>query len=405
MPARRARRPPIEPLTPTTVTVIVLDSVGVGALPDADDFGDADAHTLDHTLRAASVDLPNLAALGLGSVPGVREVATVLEPEGAFGRMRERSAGKDTTTGHWELMGLVLDEPFPTFTRFPDDLMRSFDAATGRPHLGNRPASGTAILDELGEEHVATGAPIVYTSADSVFQLAAHVDVVPLEALYAWCRAARELLTGPLGVARVIARPFAGGPGAWRRLGEHRKDLSLAPHAPTVLNALEEAGREVVGVGKIGDIFAGSGITRDVHVANDVEGVERTLEAMRERPHGLVFTNLVEFDALYGHRRDPIGYARALADFDARLPELRDAVGPEGVLMLASDHGNDPTHPGTDHTREHALLLVTGPGVVPRPIPTRDTFADVGATVAELLGVAWAGAGTSFALDLARVPR
>ena len=400
-----ARRPRTAPLTARTVTVIVLDSVGVGELPDAAAFGDAGAHTLDHTLRAAPTDLPHLAALGLGSVPSVTEVPTVSEPEAAYGRMRARSAGKDTTTGHWELMGLVLDAPFPTFTRFPDEVMRAFDAATGRAHLGNLPASGTAILDELGEEHLATGAPIVYTSADSVLQVAAHVDVVPLETLYAWCRAAREFLTGPHAVARVIARPFTGEPGAWRRLGEHRKDYSLAPHAPTVLDALASAGREVVGVGKIGDIFAGSGLTRDVHVANDVEGVDRTLDAMREAPHGLIFTNLVEFDALYGHRRDPAGYARALAAFDARLPELREALGPEGVLMLVSDHGNDPTHPGTDHTREHALLLVTGAGVVPRPLPTRDTFADVGATVAELLGVAWSGSGTSFALALAQEPR
>jgi phosphopentomutase len=402
---RRARRPPAAPLTARTVVVIVLDSVGVGALPDAAAFGDAGAHTLDHTLRAASVDLPNLAALGLGSVPGVTEVPTVLEPEGAFGRMRARSPGKDTTTGHWELMGLVLHEPFPTFTRFPDELMAAFDAATGRPHLGNRAASGTTVLEELGEEHLATGAPIVYTSADSVFQVAAHVDVVPLETLYAWCRAARALLTGPLGVARVIARPFAGSPGSWQRLGAARQDLSLAPHAPTVLDAVRAAGLEVVGIGKIGDIFAGAGLTRDLHVANDAEGVERTMAAMRDRTRGLVFTNLVEFDALYGHRRDPAGYSAALAAFDARLGELRSALAGDAVLMLVSDHGNDPTHPGTDHTREHALLLVTGAGVVPRPLPTRESFADVGATVAELLGVPWSGSGTPFTRELAQVPR
>ncbi|CAN5822152.1 phosphopentomutase [soil metagenome] len=400
-----ARHPRATPLAPRTVVVVVLDSVGVGALPDAEAFGDAGAHTLDHTLRAAPVDLPHLGLLGLGSIAGVNELPTVAEPEGAYGRMRERSAGKDTTTGHWELMGLPVDTPFPTFTRFPDDLMAAFDAATGRGHLGNVAASGTTILDELGDEHVASGAPIVYTSADSVFQVAAHVDVVPLETLYAWCRAARDLLVGDLGVARVIARPFAGERGAWRRLGEARKDLSLLPHGPTVLDALQGAGRETIGVGKISDIFAGRGLTRDVHVSHDDEAIDRTIEATRARPHGLVFTNLVEFDALYGHRRDPAGYARALAAFDARLPELRAALTGDAVLMLVSDHGNDPTHHGTDHTREHALLLVTGAGVVPRPISTRESFADVGATVAELLGVPWTGAGTSFAAELARVPR
>jgi phosphopentomutase len=393
------------PLTPRTVAVVVLDSVGVGALPDAADFGDAGAHTLDHTLRAAAVDLPHLASLGLGSITGVTEVPTAAEPEGAYGRMRERSAAKDTTTGHWELMGLVSSTPFPTFERFPDEVMARFDAATGRHHLGNRAASGTDILDELGEEHCATGAPIVYTSADSVFQVAAHVDVVPLERLYAWCEAARSILQGPFGVARVIARPFTGSAGGWRRLGERRRDFSLEPTGRTVLDALVEAGREVVAVGKIADIFARRGVTREVHVDSDDEGVTATVHALRERPHGLVFTNLVEFDALYGHRRDPIGYARALAAFDARLPELRAALPPDALLLLVSDHGNDPTHAGTDHTREHALLLVTGPGVVPRPLPTRESFADVGATVAELLGVHWDGAGTSFARALAHVPR
>jgi phosphopentomutase len=404
MAPRRARRSPLPTLTPRSVAVVVLDSVGVGGLPDAEAYGDAGAHTLDHTLRAAPVDLPHLVALGLGSVPGVHEVPTVLDPEAAFGRMRQRSAAKDTTSGHWELMGLVSEHPFPTFTRFPDELMAAFDAGTGRGHLGNRPASGTTVLDELGEEHLRTGAPIVYTSADSVFQIASHIDVVPVETLYGWCEAARELLQGPLGVGRVIARPFEGAPGAFRRRSDLRRDYALPPHGPTVLDALAQAGHEVVGVGKIGDIFAGRGLTRSLHVDDDAEGVDRTIEVLRERPHGLVFTNLVEFDALYGHRRDPAGYAAALAAFDARLPELRAALAPDAVLMLVSDHGNDPTHPGTDHTREHALLLVTGRGVVPRALPTRESFADVGATVAELLGVAWTGSGASFARRLVEPP-
>jgi phosphopentomutase len=383
-----------------TVALLVLDSVGVGALPDAEAFGDAGAHTLDHTLEAAPVDLPNLTALGLGMVPGVTALPTHDAPQGAFGRMRERSPGKDTTTGHWEFMGIELARPFRTFERFPDAVMAAFDAATGRPHLGNRPASGTTILDELGAEHLATGAPIVYTSADSVFQVATHVDVVPLETLYAWCLEARGILVGEHAVARVIARPFEGAPGAWRRRNADRKDYAEAPPEPTVLDALVAAGREVVGIGKIPDIYAHRGITRGVHTNDDDDGVTQTIAALRSGVDGLVFTNLVGFDALYGHRRDPRGYAAALAAFDARLPELRAALGPEDVLILVSDHGNDPTWPGTDHTREHGLLLATGPGVVPRPIPTRDGFADVGATVAELLHVPWTGAGTSFAKAL-----
>jgi phosphopentomutase len=387
-----------------TVALVVLDSVGVGALPDAADFGDAGAHTLDHVLDAAPVDLPHLVALGLGMVPGVSALPTHDAPRGAYGRMRERARAKDTTTGHWEFMGVVLEPPFRTYERFPDEVMAAFDAATGRPHLGNRAASGTVVLDELGEAHVASGAPIVYTSADSVFQVAAHVDVVPLATLYAWCEAARAILQGAHLVARVIARPFAGGPGAWRRLHEHRHDYAVTPPHPTVLDALVAAGREVVGIGKIPDIFAHRGITRAIPTRDDDDGVARTVEALRAGSGGLVFTNLVGFDALYGHRRDPRGYAAALAAFDARLPELLAALGPDDLLMLISDHGNDPTWHGTDHTREHGLLLVAGPSVVPRPIPTRDSFADVGATVAELLGVPWSGAGTSFARLLFQRP-
>lgn len=388
-----------------TVAVVVLDSLGMGALPDAADFGDAGAHTLNHLLEASPVDLPQLTALGLGLVQGVTSLPTVDQPQAAYGRMRERSPGKDTTTGHWEFMGVELSEPFRTFERFPDELMAAFDAATGRPHLGNRPASGTVILDELGEEHLRTGAPIVYTSADSVFQVAAHVDRVPLQTLYAWCEAARALCVGEYAVARIIARPFNGVPGAWRRLGEHRKDYAEPPPEPTVLDALLAADREVVGIGKIGDIFAQRGLSRSVHTRDDMHGVDETIAALSGGVDGLVFTNLVEFDALYGHRRDPVGYARALAAFDARLPELRAALGERDLLFLVSDHGNDPTWHGTDHTREHGLLLVTGAEVVPRPIPTRESFADLGATVAELLGVGWAGKGQSFARSLFSEPR
>jgi phosphopentomutase len=395
-----------------TLSIIVLDSVGVGALSDAHGYsvgpatpqGDAGAHTLNHTLEACPVDLPNLSALGLGLVPSVTELATVEAPLGAYGRMRERSPGKDTTTGHWELMGVVLEHPFQTFERFPAEVMRRFDAATGHGHLGNVAASGTDILDHLGEAHLSSAAPIVYTSADSVFQIAAHTDVVPLETLYAWCQAARDILQGEHLVARVIARPFDGAPGAWRRLHQHRHDYATLPLVPTVLDALLAAGREVVGVGKIPDIFAHRGFSEQVASGSDMQGVDATLQLMRRGIDGLIFTNLVSFDAIFGHRRDPVGYARALVEFDRRLPELRAALGPEDALMLISDHGNDPTWPGTDHTREHGLLLVTGPHVVPRPIPTRESFADVGATAADLLGVPWAGEGVSFAKELFRTP-
>ncbi len=383
-----------------TVTLVVLDSVGVGALPDAARFGDDGAHTLDHTLQVVPTELPHLTALGLGAIEGVDALPAAAPAQASFGRLAERSLGKDTTTGHWEFMGVVLDHPFRTFERFPDSVMAAFDAATGRGHLGNRAASGTVILEELGAEHLATGAPIVYTSADSVFQVAAHVDVVPLEQLYAWCEAARALLTGEHAVARVIARPFRGAPGAFERLGGARHDYSLEPAVPTVLDALVEAGREVVGIGKIPDIYAHRGFTAEVASGSNLEGIERTLEAMRRRPQGLVFTNLVEFDSLYGHRRDPAGYARALAEVDARVPELLAAVGDDDVLVFVSDHGNDPTWPGTDHTREHGLLLAYAPGRAGRDLGTRSSFTDVGATVAELLGVAWSGAGTSFAAAL-----
>ncbi len=379
-----------------TVTVIVLDSVGLGALPDADAFGDAGAHTLDHVVEASGVTLPHLAGLGLGNVPGVTALPPAAAPAGAFGRMAERSPGKDTTTGHWEFMGVIRERPFRTFERFPPAVMDAFDAVTGRGHLGNRPASGTTILEELGEEHLRGGAPIVYTSADSVFQVAAHVDVVPLETLYAWCEAARDILTGEHAVARVIARPFGGEPGAFERLHGARHDYSLTPPR-TVLNALQEAGLRVLAVGKIGDIYDRSGIDEVRPTGSNAEGIEATLAAMAERPDGLVFANLVEFDAVYGHRRNPQGYGEALAAFDARLPELIAATGPEDVLLLVSDHGNDPTWRGTDHTREYGMLLAHGPSAAGRELGTRAGFSDLGATVAELLGVGWDGPGVSFA--------
>nr|MDQ3398321.1 phosphopentomutase [Deinococcota bacterium] len=292
-----------------TITIIVLDSLGVGALPDAKRFGDEGAHTLDHTLQATGVSLAHLQALGLGSIAGVTSLAPVASPLASYGRMAEVSPGKDTTTGHWEFMGVVLEQGFKTYERFPDEVMQAFSRATGRGYLGNYPASGTEIIEALGEEQLRTGKPIVYTSADSVFQIAAHVRALPLDALYRYCREARAILTGEHAVARVIARPFHGEPGNFYRLGEARKDYSLATPHPTVLDRLKEAGREVIGVGKIPDIYNHLGFTREVPTDSNLDGVAKTVAWMKARPQGLIFTNLVEFDSLYGHRRDPAGYA------------------------------------------------------------------------------------------------
>lgn len=385
-----------------TVTVIVLDSVGVGSLPDADAFGDEGSHTLDHTVAASGVSLDNLARLGLGNVTGVSSLPTEPRPLASYGRMLERSPGKDTTTGHWEFMGIILEHPFRTFTEFPPEVMEKFDAATGRGHLGNRPASGTEIIRELGEEHLRSGFPIVYTSADSVFQVAAHTDVVPLEQLYRWCEAARGILRGEHSVARVIARPFSGTAPDFERLGAARRDYSVKPPDTTVLDVLKEAGREVIGIGKIPDIYGHRGFTREVPSGSNDEGVEQLLATLRDRPDGLVFLNLVEFDSLYGHRRDPTGYGRALKAFDDRLKDILAALRPADSLLIVSDHGNDPTWPGTDHTREYGLLLAHSPGVPGTDLGTRSSFADVGATVSELLETPWNGPGESFAAALRR---
>jgi len=383
------------------VTIIVLDSVGVGALPDAEEFGDAGAHTLNHALEAAPVALPNLARLGLGRVPTVR-LPESGEVRGAFGRMREVSPGKDTSTGHWEFMGVQLQHAFRTFhDGFPEAVMARFVEATGRGWLCNKPYSGTDVIRDFGDEHVRTGFPIVYTSADSVFQIAAHVDVVPVETLYAWCRAAREILQGEYAVARVIARPFRGK-HPFERVNELRKDFSLTPPR-TVLNVLHEAGRDVIGIGKIPDIYDHSGFTEEIHTDDNADGIRKTLERMRRDFDGLVFTNLVDFDARFGHRRDSAGYSGALAEFDRRLPDVLEAVPVNGLLLIVSDHGNDPTWPGTDHTREYGLLLAYRPTVGVLDLGERGTFADVGATVADALGVAWDGPGVSFWPELAGI--
>jgi phosphopentomutase len=381
------------------VVVVVLDSVGIGEAPDAADFGDAGSATLQNI--AASVGglrLPNLTKLGLGNIVAAAGLKAKPAPEGAFGIMTELSPGKDTTTGHWELMGVILERAFPLYPKgFPDDVMEAFRAAIGSSTLGNYPASGTVIIEELGAEHMATGKPIVYTSGDSVFQIAAHVDVVPLEKLYEMCERARSILTGPHEVGRVIARPFTGTPGNFTRTSD-RHDYAVEPPSLTVLDHISADGLEVRGVGKIADIFAGRGVTSSVPTSSNDEGIEATIAELGSISRGLVFTNLVDFDQSFGHRNDPEGYARALESFDARLPEVASVLGEDDVLMVTADHGNDPTTPSTDHSRERVPLLVAGPRVKKwADLGVRSTFADCGASVAELLGVAPPPTGRSFA--------
>jgi phosphopentomutase len=386
-----------EPLVPR-VLVLVLDSWGVGDAPDAARYGDEGSDTIANTARAVGgLDAPNLEALGLGLLTDVEGMAKTAAPGTAHGRATERSAGKDTTTGHWEMMGIQLDEPFPLYPEgFPREIIDPFQDAMGHRVLGNVPASGTEIIAELGEEHLRTGNPIVYTSGDSVFQIATHTAVVPLERLYEWCRIARALLAGPHQVGRVIARPFDGEPGAFVRSPE-RRDYSVPPPGPTVLDAIQAAGVPVRGVGKIHDIFSGQGITESRYSASNDDGLDITLEYLAEPGPQLIFSNLVDFDSKYGHRNDPIGYAEAIGSFDRRLPELIAALN-GGVLLITGDHGCDPTTPPTDHSRERTPLLAAGLSGGPHEIGTRDSFGDLGHTTAALLGVKVEGlVGESFA--------
>jgi phosphopentomutase len=381
------------------VAWIVLDSVGIGGAPDAAEFGDEGSATLQHVAEAVGgLELPALTELGLGSIASCPGVEAVPSPAGAFGVMVERSPGKDTTTGHWELAGVILERPFPLYPQgFPPEIMEPFEREIGTGTLGNRPASGTEIIAELGVEHMARGAPIVYTSGDSVFQIAAHVDVVPVERLYEMCRTARALLTGPHEVGRVIARPFAGRPGSFQRTHE-RRDFAVTPPRDTVLDELLEAGLEVRGVGKISDIFAGRGLSASRPTKSNDDGIDAVLAELAALGRGLVFANLVDFDQSFGHRNDPEGYARALEDFDRRLPELVDALGDDDVLIITADHGNDPTTPSTDHSRERVPLLLASPGTRGgTDLGVRASFADCGATVADFLGVTSSTPGRSFA--------
>jgi phosphopentomutase len=383
----------------------VLDGCGIGALPDAAAYGDAGSNTLVHTASAVGgLRVPLLERLGLGVLDDLTGVRRAPDHEAAVGVMLERSAGKDSTTGHWELCGLVVSKPFPTYPHgFPPVVIEPFERAVGRKTLGNIAISGTQIIADLGVEHLRTGRPIVYTSADSVFQIAAHEDVVPVDLLYEWCRTARGILTGEHAVSRVIARPFIGEPGAFVRT-DRRRDFSLPPIGPTVLDALTARGIGVTGIGKIEDLFAGRGITRAIHTHDDMDGITQTVAAARGLDRGLVFTNLVELDQVYGHRNNVTGYARQLEKIDARLPEIMDVCRPADVLMITADHGNDPTTGSTDHARERVPLLAWRPGMARGiRLGERSSFADVGATVAEILGCPWDGPGQSFSDALERV--
>jgi phosphopentomutase len=382
------------------VLLLVCDSWGVGDAPDADVYGDAGADTLGHTARAVGgIHVPNLASLGLGYLTSIEGVAPRADAGAARGRATERSAGKDTTTGHWEMMGIRLDRPFPLYPDgFPPEIIDPFQDAIGLEVLGNLPASGTEIIERLGDEHVRTGRPIVYTSGDSVFQVACHKDVVPLPTLYEWCRVARRLLTGPHAVGRVIARPFSGRSGSFTRTPE-RRDFSLPPPGQTVLDRLQTYGVAVFAVGKIRDVFSGQGITEGRYSDSNDHGVDLTLEYLRRRGPAFVFTNLVDFDSKYGHRNDPAGYAAAVEAFDTRLPELIRALD-GGVLFITGDHGCDPTTTtSTDHTRERTPLLAAGLRGGPHELGTRASFGDLGQTIAELLGADASGLEGSSFLD------
>jgi phosphopentomutase len=375
------------------VALIVLDGLGFGWCPDQDAFGDAGSDTLGNVARAVGgLDLPFLASLGLGCARPLAGVSCAA-PRAAHGIALPRSPGKDSTTGHWELCGLIVPKAFPTYAHgFPADVIAAFSERTGRAVLANRPASGTAVIEEFGAEHLATGAWIVYTSADSVFQIAAHEERVPLEELYAACREARALLQGPHGVSRVIARPFVGAPGAFTRTA-HRRDFSLPPAGPTLLDRLADAGVPRVGVGKVDDLFAGRGISSR-HTTTNAEAYALIGEALADLERGLVFANVIEFDQTWGHRNDIAGFHGGLRELDRALPALIGRLRPGDLMVLTADHGNDPTTPSTDHSREAVPLLVVGPAVRPVPLGTR-SFADVGATVADYFSVAL-GPGTSF---------
>ncbi len=380
------------------ICVIVLDSAGIGELPDAGRFGDNGADTWGHiAARVEGFQVPNMQKLGLGNIASLPAVPPVDRPLASFGKMAEVSVGKDTMTGHWELMGLKVEIPFQTYPHgFPAKLLQAFEQQTGRRVIGNKAASGTDIVAELGEEQMKTGAWIVYTSADSVFQIAAHEKVIPLDELYQACKIARRLtLADEFAVGRVIARPYIGEPGQFTRTA-NRHDYAVKPPQPTVMNQLKDAGLDCIAIGKINDIFSGEGVTAAYPTKSNQDGVERTIAVMSEAFSGLAFTNLVDFDSLYGHRRNPQGYAQALMDFDAMLPGIMDKIGEDDLLILTADHGNDPYYGGTDHTREYVPVLAWNPLLSGKPLGVRSTFADLAATIANNFALPGTENGVSF---------
>jgi phosphopentomutase len=380
-----------------------MDSVGIGEAPDAERFGDKGSDTLGHIAeRMGGLNMPNMGKLGLSNIKEIKGIEKAEKPLASYTKMQEASNGKDTMTGHWEIMGLNIETPFKVFPEgFPDELLSELEARTGRKIIGNKPASGTEILDELGEEHMNTGALIVYTSADSVLQIAAHEEIVPIDELYSICKIARELtLDEKYMVGRVIARPFIGQPGAFKRTA-NRHDYALKPFDRTVMNELKDGGLDVLAIGKISDIYDGEGVTKSLRTVSNMDGMDKLLETMDMDFTGLSFLNLVDFDALFGHRRDPEGYGKALEEYDARLTEVFDKLQEDDLLLITADHGNDPVHHGTDHTREYVPLLAYSKGMAGgKELPIRQTFADIGATVADNFGVAAPKFGKSFLREL-----
>mgnify|MGYP000213164099 CR=1 FL=1 len=385
------------------VFLIVMDSVGIGESPDAKDYDDKGADTLGHIAQSVNgLNMPNMEALGLGNIREIKGIQPVEKPLAFYTKMQELSVGKDTMTGHWEMMGLYIDTPFQTFPNgFPEEIIHKVEEKTGRKVIGNKPASGTEIIEELGQEHMKNGSLIVYTSADSVFQIAAHEEIIPLEELYEICKFCRELLNDPkYMVGRVIARPFIGKPGTFERT-PNRHDYALKPFGRTVMNELKEEGYDVIAIGKISDIFSGEGVTQSFHTVSNMDGMDQLLKSMEIDFTGLSFLNLVDFDAKYGHRRNPQGYARALEEYDARLLEVLEKLRDEDLLIITADHGNDPTHHGTDHTREYVPLLVYHKGIQQgSSLPTRKSFADIGKTIAEDFKVKSPKYGKSFLKEI-----
>ena len=380
------------------VILIVIDSMGIGELPDADKYGDMGANTLGNIIKYENgINIPNLMSLGLANIDGITQLEKYKNPIGSYGRSDQISKGKDTTTGHWEIAGIHLLEPFKTFPNgFPEDIIREFEKKINRKVLGNKVASGTEIIKELGEKHLKTGYPIVYTSADSVFQIAAHEDVIPLTELYEMCKIARQIMSGENTVARIIARPFIGDIGNFVRTS-NRRDFSLNPPDKTLLDIAKMENLDVIGIGKIEDIFNGQGITKAVHTLNNMDGIDKTIKYIQEDNRGIIFTNLVDFDSKYGHRRDIKGYKNALEEMDKRIPEILNNLKRDDVLIITADHGNDPSFKGTDHTREYIPILIYGNQIKPNiNIGTRKTFSDIAATISDMLNIPSTNKGTSF---------